>query len=131
MSSDTLAKFEILLSLKEEFVKLKDPLCSKLSKAITEKTNVQLYLTKVSQALKALENEVEMQMDENDLSLAEMCSLLEKIRPSGQQQLKDGGNNVLILADLLSLLGECKLQDSRDTLHTKLKQSLAVSFILN
>lgn len=113
-----LNKHGALASVHEDLTPLKDPLRSKVAKAILEKQDIQSYLEEVLRALKAAETEVGRLKEENDVMMAELSSVTET---GFLVDSKDDG-----IDDLLPLLKHCRPEDSLNTVKDKIKRSFQV-----
>ena len=117
--------FAAILSLKNRYLQLRNPLCSRVAKVITEKKDVQIYLSQVLGALKTAQEEVEQMKDENDIIVAELMSLMESelLRECNSKEEE----YLAFLAQLIPLLEDCEPdQESLETVHGKILQSFQV-----
>jgi hypothetical protein len=119
---------DVLLKLKEELLKIRDGGLNKLALAIHKRKQVQEHMALVMKAINVAGEEAEKFQDENNMSLAEMVSILEENQPtvsftkpavSQNSQRRD-----LVLSELMSLVEDSTNDDSIETLKEKMKKSV-------
>jgi len=113
-----MSNFEALLSLKEDYSRLKQPINAKLEAAVKKEKDFQSYLAKILQALKSLETDILKLDEESKSKLIEMTSLMESRFLSTRSKEEE---NDAFLSELFSL------GNSSQTLET-LKKKMEESF---
>lgn len=122
MTSSTLSNFEALLALKEDYLKMKEPVQLKLEAIVHRMKEFSFYLAQVLDALKSFESNMKTLQENNDVMLAEAMSLLESdLFASGSKEKE----NDAFLAELLSLVDSSHPEEKLESLKTKMKESFS------
>ena len=124
MTAGALSNIEGLLMLKEEYLRLRNPVRSKVAKAVEEKRTVQTYLNVVLAALRATEAEVEKLKDETDVMVAELSSYLDGGLLADLKSKEE--ENDAFLTEWLPQIEGGRPADSLDAIKTKIRQSFKV-----
>jgi hypothetical protein len=120
---------DVLLKLKEELLKIRDGGVNKLALAIQKRKEVQEHMALVIEAINVAGEEAKKFQDENNMSLAEMVSVLEENKPTVSftkpaVSSKNGQRRDLVLSELMSLVEDSTNDDSVETLKEKMKKSV-------
>jgi cell fate (sporulation/competence/biofilm development) regulator YlbF (YheA/YmcA/DUF963 family) len=126
VTAKTIKNFESLLKLRDDIKKMRDQGQTKLALAIEKRKEVQTHLDQLSQCLKLVLHEVNLQEETNNILLVEMISELEASSPCLHQPLNPEipQDEDPLLSELISLVDDSNPQDSFDTLKEKMKKSL-------
>ena len=119
---------DVLLKLKEELLKIRDGGINKLALAIEKRKEVQEHMALVIEAINVAGEEAKKFQDENNMSLAEMVSVLEENKPTVSftkpAVSQNGQRRDLVLSELMSLVEDSTNDDSVETLKEKMKKSV-------
>jgi hypothetical protein len=119
---------DVLLKLKEELLKIRDGGVNKLALAIQKRKEVQEHMALVIEAINVAGEEAKKFQDENNMSLAEMVSVLEENKPTVSftkpAVSQNGQRRDLVLSELMSLVEDSTNDDSVETLKEKMKKSV-------
>lgn len=112
-----MSNVEAVLTMKEDYSRLKQPIRAKLEVAIEKEINVQSYLDKILQALKSLETDV-LKLDTDSRSrLCDMVTL--RINRFLRTRSKEEENEAF-LSDLFSLIGNSSQTQTFQEIETDL-----------
>jgi len=120
MTAQTMSNFEALLTLKEHYARVKEPIRSKLEISIEKEKELQSYLDKILQAIKFLQIEITKLDEESKLRLAGMISQLDSRLFSTRSKEEE---NDAFLSELFSLVNSSQPEETLETLKKKMEAS--------
>jgi len=115
-----MASFEALLSMRESFSKMKEPIKTKIEESIQKEKEVQSYIDKLLKSLKCFEADVKKMEEESNLRLIELNSLLTS--PNFSTGSKEEENEAF-LSQLSSITSSSQPKETIEMLKKKMEES--------